>query len=406
MPEYPGVYIEELPSGPHSIPGVPTAVPALLGYTEKAVEHESGSPLLCRPYPIASMAEYEQAFGGAYGGALTAPGGVRPFLRDSLSLYFENGGGGTVWIVSAGDYAALESDMAGGTLAPARLEAALKAVGARAGPTLVAAPEALLMGECHYRAFAGAMLSQAAALGDRFVILDVPGDPSDGLAPVKSFQEALEPLGRDRSFGAAYFPPLRLSSAKTLVPPSGAVLGAIFAQDRNRGVWKAPSNLALKGVSGPAVAIGNREQEAMNAPANGVSVNPIRSFAGDGTLIWGARTLDSASGEYRYIPVRRFANYVEQSLKAGLEPFAFEPNDARAWTAAKAMIENFLTTLWRQHALMGAKPEEGFYVAVGLGKTMTAQDILEGRMIVEVGMAVVRPAEFILLRFMQRTAPP
>ncbi|WP_225975103.1 phage tail sheath C-terminal domain-containing protein [Anseongella ginsenosidimutans] len=113
----------------------------------------------------------------------------------------------------------------------------------------------------------------------------------------------------------------------------------------------------------------------------------------------GARTLDGNSNEWRYVSVRRFFNMVEESVKKATEPFVFEPNDANTWVKVRAMIENFLTLQWRAGALAGAKPEHAFYVKVGLGQTMTAQDILEGRMIVETGMAVVRPAEFIVLRF-------
>jgi phage tail sheath protein FI len=136
----------------------------------------------------------------------------------------------------------------------------------------------------------------------------------------------------------------------------------------------------------------------------GKSVNAIRYFTGKGTLVFGARTLAGNDNEWRYVPVRRFFNMVEESCKKSTEPFVFEPNDANTWVKIQGMIENFLTTLWRQGALQGVKPEHAFYVAVGLGKTMTSLDILEGRLIVEIGMAVVRPAEFIILRFSHKLA--
>jgi uncharacterized protein len=136
----------------------------------------------------------------------------------------------------------------------------------------------------------------------------------------------------------------------------------------------------------------------------GKSINAIRYFTGKGTLVFGARTLAGNDNEWRYVPVRRFFNMVEESCKKSTEPFVFEPNDANTWVKIQGMIENFLITLWRQGALQGAKPEHAFYVAVGLGKTMTALDILEGRLIVEIGMAVVRPAEFIILRFSHKLA--
>ena len=150
----------------------------------------------------------------------------------------------------------------------------------------------------------------------------------------------------------------------------------------------------------PAVTITNDLKDDLNVdPASGKSVNAIRAFAGKGTLVWGARTLAGNDNEWRYVPVRRFFNMVEESIKKATGLFVFEPNDANTWVKVRAMIENFLTVQWREGALAGAKPEHAFFVAVGLGETMTAQDILEGCMIVEIGMAVVRPAEFIVLSF-------
>lgn len=189
------------------------------------------------------------------------------------------------------------------------------------------------------------------------------------------------------------------------IPPSGAIAGVYARVDNARGVWKAPANESLNSVSGPSVQISADEQSNLNVDAvAGKSINAIRAFTGKGTLVWGARTLMGNDNEWRYISVRRFFNMVEESCKKSTEPFVFEPNDANTWVKVQGMIENFLTVLWRQGALQGAKPEHAFYVAVGLGKTMTALDILEGRMIVEIGMAVVRPAEFIILRFSHKMA--
>jgi phage tail sheath protein FI len=128
-------------------------------------------------------------------------------------------------------------------------------------------------------------------------------------------------------------------------------------------------------------------------------VNAIRKFSGKGTIVWGARTLAGNDNEWRYINVRRFYNMVEESTKKASEQFVFEPNDGSTWAKVRGMIENFLILQWRAGALQGAVPEDAFFVKVGLGETMTALDILEGRMIVEIGMAVVRPAEFIILKF-------
>ena len=184
------------------------------------------------------------------------------------------------------------------------------------------------------------------------------------------------------------------------LPPSSAVAGVYARVDRDRGVWKAPANVSLNYVIKPTVKITNTIQDNLNVDTvAGKSINAIRSFTGKGTLIWGSRTLAGNDNEWRYVPVRRFFNMAEESIKKATEQFVFEPNDANTWIRVRAMIENFLILQWRAGALAGAKPEQAFYVRIGIGQTMSALDILEGRMIVEIGMAVVRPAEFIILRF-------
>jgi phage tail sheath protein FI len=194
-----------------------------------------------------------------------------------------------------------------------------------------------------------------------------------------------------------------VSNAVTLemqtMPPSGAVAGIYAYVDGTRGVWKAPANVSLNNVIGPAVKIDNIDQDNMNVTDTGKSINAIRAFAGKGTLVWGARTLAGNDNEWRYVPVRRFFIMVEESVKKATFQFVFEPNDANTWTKLRVMVQNFLTLQWRAGALQGAKPEDAFFVNVGLDETMTSLDILEGRLIVEIGMAVVRPAEFIILRF-------
>ncbi len=197
----------------------------------------------------------------------------------------------------------------------------------------------------------------------------------------------------------------RAAEKLNLMPPSGTIAGIYAAVDNSRGVWKAPANVSLTAVVKPSVNISHEDQMSLNVDVNsGKSINAIRTFTGKGTLVWGARTLAGNDNEWRYVSVRRFFNMVEESSKKASEQFVFEPNDANTWTKVQAMIENFLNTLWRVGAMQGAKPEHAYYVAVGLGKTMTPLDILEGRMIVEIGMAVVRPAEFIILRFSHKLA--
>ena len=191
----------------------------------------------------------------------------------------------------------------------------------------------------------------------------------------------------------------QIDNFKVILPPSSTIAGVYAMVDSTRGVWKAPANVSLSYVFEPLVKIDDNDQQDMNVTGTGKSINAIRFFTGKGILVWGARTLAGNDNEWRYISVRRFYNMVEESVKKATEPFVFESNDANTWTKVRAMIENFLVLQWREGALMGSKPDEAFFVRVGLGETMTALDILEGRMIVEIGMAVVRPAEFIILRF-------
>jgi hypothetical protein len=182
--------------------------------------------------------------------------------------------------------------------------------------------------------------------------------------------------------------------------PSSAMAGVFARVDFERGVWKAPANVSLRLVKDPTVMVTSEQQENLNVDATtGKSINVIRKFAGKGVIVWGARTLAGNDNEWRYVPVRRLFIFIEESVKKATEFVVFEPNDANTWLRTKTMIENFLTGLWRDGALAGAKPEHAFFVKVGLGETMTALDILEGRLNIEIGLAAVRPAEFIILKF-------
>ncbi|POY37589.1 phage tail protein [Solitalea longa] len=191
----------------------------------------------------------------------------------------------------------------------------------------------------------------------------------------------------------------KIASTATELPPSGAIAGIYAFIDATRGVWKAPANVNIQGVESLSYTIDNTDNDDLNISDTGKSINAIRFFTGKGTLVWGARTIDGNSNEWRYVPVRRLFITIEESAKKATIPFVFEPNDANTWVKVRAMLENYLTLQWRAGALAGPKPEYAFFVKCGLGQTMTSQDILEGRLIVEIGLAAVRPAEFIILRF-------
>jgi phage tail sheath protein FI len=191
-----------------------------------------------------------------------------------------------------------------------------------------------------------------------------------------------------------------LNDQRIVLPPSAAVAGIYARVDREQGVWKTPANVGVQAVLGPVAKITNDDQDQLNVdPDAGKSINAIRDFTGKGTLVWGGRTLAGNDNEWRYISVRRLFITIEESAKKASAFAVFEANDQSTWLKVKAMIESYLYSLWERGALAGAKPEAAYYVHVGLGTTMTPQDVLEGRMIVEIGVAAVRPAEFIVLRF-------
>lgn len=196
-----------------------------------------------------------------------------------------------------------------------------------------------------------------------------------------------------------------LANAKlhmNLLPPSASMAGVYTMVDECRGVWKSPANVSLNGVISPAVNISHDDQEDLNVTTDGKSINAIRSFTGEGTLVWGARTLNGNSLDWRYIAVRRTMIMIEESIRHALKAYVFEPNDANTWTAVSSMITNFLTGLWKQGGLAGATPTDAFEVQVGLGSTMTSVDILEGILKVTVLVAISRPAEFIEITFQQQ----
>jgi len=191
-----------------------------------------------------------------------------------------------------------------------------------------------------------------------------------------------------------------LASQRVTLPPSPAIAGIYARVDAERGVWKAPANVSIASVIGPVAKISNEDQGTLNVDADsGKSINAIRDFTGKGTLVWGARTLAGNDNEWRYVPVRRLFITIEESTRKASSFAVFEPNDATTWLKVKAMIDSYLYGLWEQGALAGSKPEQAYFVNVGLGKTMTERDILEGRMNVEIGVAAVRPAEFVILKF-------
>lgn len=189
------------------------------------------------------------------------------------------------------------------------------------------------------------------------------------------------------------------------LPPSGVMAGVYSQVDSTQGVWVAPANVSPVGVTDLTLRIDSEEQENLNVDAiSGKSINAIRFFPGQGVLVWGARTLDGNSQDWRYINIRRTVTMIEQSAKLALRDYVFSPNTANTWAAIKSMLENFLTNIWREGGLQGAVPKDAFSVSIGLGSTMTAEDILNGYLRVSLALAVSHPAEFIVVTVEQELA--
>jgi len=195
---------------------------------------------------------------------------------------------------------------------------------------------------------------------------------------------------------------------------SVAMAGVYARVDRERGVWKAPANVGLVGVTGLiaqgttatgakwASAIPVRIDDALNEKLVDAGVNAIRAFSGQGLRVWGARTMSPpAQTAWRYVSVRRLFNTIERDARSALRTAVFEPNSPPTWERVRGALENYLNALWRQGALQGETPEQAYFVHIGLGTTMTPKDIADGKMIVKVGVAAVRPAEFIILQLTQ-----
>lgn len=180
------------------------------------------------------------------------------------------------------------------------------------------------------------------------------------------------------------------------LPPSAIMAGVYGKTDGERGVWKAPANVVLNGVSHVSVRVTNEQQAELNPKG----INVIRHFTDRGLVVWGSRTQQD-DDDWRYIPVRRLFDAAERDIKKALQPSVFEPNSQPTWKRVQTAIDNYLYRLWQQGGLAGSKSEEAYFVRVGKGITMTQDDINQGKMIIQIGMAAVRPAEFIILEFTQ-----
>lgn len=229
-----------------------------------------------------------------------------------------------------------------------------------------------------------------------FAILDVPMELKK-TNDVANFRDMY-----DSTYAAMYHPWLEMYDAgakrSAYFPPSGAMAGIYARTDIERGVHKAPANEVVRGCTGLSCAYNEGEQDILNP----IGVNLIRSFTGRGIRVWGARTI-SSNGLWKYLNVRRLFIYVEESIKANTNWVVFEPNSTTLWNRVTRTIETFLATCWRDGALASSTPSEAFFVECG-PTTMTQDDIDNGRLICQIGIAPVKPAEFVIFRITQKTA--
>lgn len=370
MPEYlaPGVYVEEVSFGAPPISGVSTSVAAFLGH---APDPQSGAD---GPVRVTSYAGFLQHF--------AANPGQSTHLQHAVRGYFQNGGA-VAYIVPLPSTETSVTDTRLARLDP------------NADVSTVAAP-GFFDAQSH-----DAMVTHAERSGTRMAVLDGPSTVPNA----QSYQRApsdggASPPQAATGQAAFYAPWLEISDAvtgaPTQCPPSGHVCGLYARSDARRGVWKAPAGLNLQGVTGVHQSFGRADQAALNM----AGINLIRNMP-RGTVVWGARTLAGRSSDYKYVSVRRFATFVVQSLSRGLQWAVFEPNDARLWASVRRDISDFLHILWRDGALAGSKPDEAFFVRCDRS-IMTQADIDAGRLIAQIGIAPLRPAEFVLLRLTQK----
>ena len=190
-----------------------------------------------------------------------------------------------------------------------------------------------------------------------------------------------------------------IANAPVLLPPCGAVAGIYVRTDATRGVWKAPANVSVFGAIKPALEIDDTFHAELNAPPSGKSVNVIRSYPGRGILVYGARTLDGNSLEWRYVNVRRTFCFIEHSVANAMQDFVFEPNNEQTWIKVTSMIRSFLNRLWKAGGLFGSTPEDAYEVLCSVPVTMSVEEMLSGIMRIFIKVAVARPAEFIVLQY-------
>lgn len=389
MPSYlsPGIYVEEQAKGPRPIEGVGTSVAGFVG-TAPNSDARRGEAVA-----VNNWSQFKRIFVRDKDGSTD--------LANAVQGFFLNGGS-RCYVANIAQGSALSGKGEG-----------LDALDAIDEIAIIAAPGRTDVAS--YRA----LLDSAESLKDRIAILDTPPTVGDVEALTRvasvgsgSDDEAKSPKGQaaaagspesDRGYGARYFPSLRISDAIepdkiVTAPPSGHIAGLYARTDAERGVHKAPANLAIRGALGLTQIVTRAEQDVLNP----VGVNVIRFFTREGVRVWGART-NSSDPAWKYVNVRRLFMMIEESIAIGTRWVVFEPNDRPLWKDVTRDISAFLRLLWSQGALAGSRPEDAFYVICN-EETNPPEVIDAGQLIIEIGIAPVKPAEFVIIRIGQSQA--
>lgn len=370
MPEYlaPGVFVEEVSFRGRPISGVGMSTAAFVGMTHLNTAPDSEEP-------VTSYQEFESRFGGRAPFIQADATRVPNYLAHAAHGFFMNGGERLyVGRITSQSVSAYEAAMS--------LLEAIDEIGMLALPGYSSLPsqESAMIAQL--------MVAHGERMHNRMVILDAP--PVANQAGLLSVSQ-----GVDSSYAVLYAPWVTIHDGTQLLalPPSGFMAGIIARVDRERGIHKAPANVVIRGITGFERDIGRGEQSVLNPQG----VNVLKTLQGRGHRVWGARTL-SSDPEWRYINVRRYAIYLERSIRKGLQWVVFEPNAEPLWRAIRATLDTFLNSEWRQGVLQGEKPGDAYFVQVDR-RTMTQEDIDLGRLHVIAGVAIAKPAEFTMFRF-------
>jgi len=382
----PGVYVEEVDRGSKPIEAVGTNTVGFLGESSKGPMNES--------VLITNWSQFVKTFGDFKD--------CSEHLAHAVYGFFNNGGS-RCFVVNVGAPESAKLDTKAGDKKDDKVHVGGGGrdgmfIGRDGGPgartglkcfdevdeiAIVAAPGQISP------AVADALLSHCETRKDRFAVLDSPETITGGVDKL--------PKPRDSKYGAYYFPWIQVydpDKGNIFVPPSGHICGVYSRTDSERGVHKAPANEIVRGALGLKYNVSKGEQDLLNPKG----INAIR-FMNGGIRIWGARTL-SSDPSWRYINVRRLFIMVESSIERATQWVVFEPNDHRLWKRVQRTIASFLTLLWRNGALMGTSPEQAFYVKCD-DETNPPEVIDAGQLVVEIGLAPVKPAEFVIFRIGQ-----